>query len=96
MVLKLYKYLGNLHYTKRIVRGLRNVVAADPLSTLSTRFGQDAPGRIRGQATAQTHQGPLRGNKLAGLGTTTARESPARRQYLPVAILGCFDYPARA
>ncbi len=36
-------------------------------------FGQGAPGRIRGQATALKHQGPRNREEPQGLGTTTAR-----------------------
>ncbi len=35
-------------------------------------FGQDAPGRICGQATAQKHQGPQERWDAAGPGTTAA------------------------
>ncbi len=57
------------------------------------RLGRDFVNVIR-QAIAQTHQGPPTEGAATGLGTTTARGRSSQRQYLPVAILGCFDYRA--
>jgi len=55
-------------------------------------FGHDAPGRIRGQAIAQNHQGPPGKRALALL----PQAGSLYRQYLGTKDLKYFDYPARA
>jgi hypothetical protein len=54
------------------------------------------PVQCGSQAVAQNHQGPLRSENLAGLGTAAAIGKRSPRQYLGANDLKGFDYRARS